>query len=191
MVLHGGMAHPHCASRCPRLVTASQGAWPQLTPPTAAHRPAALLRDHFFPLHVRPLPRHRQRHLARGGRRWRLSSGPIASQRPRTTQAWRVAAWRVAVQLARPTAGAYDLLEQNFVFVGGTSALTEGAPYVDPRSGVRSNWPPRSYRLAWSARTGETCCSVFWVKLNQRFHLLRPEATRYVDAYESAIYNAA
>ena len=46
----------------------------------------------------------------------------------------------------------------------------------------------------WAGRTGsatgETCCTTFWVKLNQRFHLLRPHEEKYVAQLESALYNA-
>jgi hypothetical protein len=34
-------------------------------------------------------------------------------------------------------------------------------------------------RIFPGTNTGETCCSTFWVKLNQRFHLLHPSDERY------------
>jgi len=37
--------------------------------------------------------------------------------------------------------------------------------------------------------TGETCGSVFWIKLNQRYHNLYPEEEKYVTEIEREIYN--
>jgi len=37
--------------------------------------------------------------------------------------------------------------------------------------------------------TGETCGSVFWIKLNQRFHKLFPEEEKYPNEIEREIYN--
>jgi len=37
--------------------------------------------------------------------------------------------------------------------------------------------------------TGETCGSVFWMKLNQRFHKLFPDQEKYVTEIEREIYN--
>jgi DUF1680 family protein len=39
------------------------------------------------------------------------------------------------------------------------------------------------------AQTGETCCSSFWIRYNQRFHLLRPNQEKYVNEIEKSIYN--
>lgn len=85
--------------------------------------------------------------------------------------------------------GAWELIRENFLHVDGTSSLTEGSPYVDPRTGRRGDWPPKSYRIAPGTKTGETCCTVFWVKLCQRLLLLDPDDVRPADEIEKAIYN--
>jgi DUF1680 family protein len=43
--------------------------------------------------------------------------------------------------------------------------------------------PPRSYN--------ELCCTAFWIWLNQRFHRLYPNETKYVDEIEKSLYNIA
>jgi len=52
--------------------------------------------------------------------------------------------------------------------VDGTNALREGRPDGG------TDWHPKSYPLRSGARTGETCCSIFWVKFCQRFQLMSP-----------------
>ena len=71
--------------------------------------------------------------------------------------------------------------------VDGTSALRE-ATAVDPTTGTSNELRTKTYRL--HASTGETCCSSFWVKLNQRMHLLHPEDERFSAEIEKTIYNA-
>lgn len=86
--------------------------------------------------------------------------------------------WLAAAQAA------WDLIVANFLNVDGTSALAEGRP----DSGT--DWHPKSYPLRPTARTGETCCSTFWVKFNQRFQLLAPSDERYAAEIEKTLYNA-
>jgi DUF1680 family protein len=77
--------------------------------------------------------------------------------------------------------GAWDLYHDNWEHVGGSIAITEFGEF-----------PPKSYRLVAQApfcETGETCGSVFWVRFNQRFHLLDPEQEKYVSEIEKSIYN--
>ena len=74
-------------------------------------------------------------------------------------------------------AGAWDLYHDNWEHTGGSIAICEGTDL----------YPPKSYYLHRS--TGELCGSVFWTFLNQRFHLLNPEAEKYVAEIEKSIYN--
>ena len=64
--------------------------------------------------------------------------------------------------------GAYETFLANFLNVDGTAALREGRPDGG------TDWHPKSYPLRSGARTGETCCSIFWVKFCQRFQLMSP-----------------
>lgn len=75
--------------------------------------------------------------------------------------------------------GGWDLYHENWEHVGGSIAICEGTDL----------YPPKSYFL--HRHTGELCGSVFWVKLNQRFHLLNPEEEKYVTEIEKSIYNVA
>jgi DUF1680 family protein len=77
--------------------------------------------------------------------------------------------------------GAWDLYHDNWEHVGGSIAITEFGEF-----------PPKSYRLKAQfpfCETGETCGSVFWVRFNQRFHLIYPEEEKYVNEIEKSIYN--
>ncbi len=73
--------------------------------------------------------------------------------------------------------GGWDLYHKNWEHVGGSIAICEGTEL----------YPPGSYFLHRS--TGELCGSVFWTYLNQRFHLLDPDAEKYVAEIEKSIYN--
>ena len=86
--------------------------------------------------------------------------------------------------------GAWEMLHGDFEHVDGTSSLTEGSPDTDPKTGQRRDWPAKSYRIRPGTGTGETCCSSFWIKLNQRFHLLTPTDERFAAEIETTIYNA-
>ena len=70
---------------------------------------------------------------------------------------------------------AWEMLRENWEHIGGAWALCEGKPY-----------PPQSYRLDC---TGELCGSVFWIKFNQRFHRLFPDAEPYLAEIEKSLYN--
>jgi len=73
--------------------------------------------------------------------------------------------------------GGWDLYKENWLHVGGSIAICEGTFL----------YPPQSYYL--TRHTGELCGSVFWIKLNQRFHYLNPDEEKYVNEIEKCIYN--
>ena len=75
--------------------------------------------------------------------------------------------------------GAWDLFHDNWEMTGGEMSINEGT-FV---------YEPRSYYLHLEA--GELCGNVFWIKLNQRFHNLRPEEEKYQAEIEKSIYNVA
>jgi DUF1680 family protein len=72
--------------------------------------------------------------------------------------------------------GGWELYHSNWEHVGGSIAICEGETYE-----------PKSYYL--HRHTGELCGSVFWMRYNQRFHLLYPDQERYVNEIEKSIYN--
>lgn len=47
-----------------------------------------------------------------------------------------------------------------------------------------------SYPIAPGTGTGETCCTTFWIKFNQRFQAVAPSNETYAAKIETAIYNA-
>jgi len=73
--------------------------------------------------------------------------------------------------------GAWDLYHDNWEHIGGSLAINEGTFLYEPKS----------YHLR--KQTGELCGNAFWIKLNQRFHLLWPEKEKYVAEIEKSIYN--
>ncbi len=75
--------------------------------------------------------------------------------------------------------GAWDLYHDNWEHIGGSLAINEGTFLYEPKS----------YYLRHE--TGELCGNSFWMKLNQRFHLLYPEEEKYVSEIEKSIYNVA
>ena len=75
--------------------------------------------------------------------------------------------------------GAWDLYHDNWEHIGGSLAINEGTFLYEPKS----------YYLRHE--TGELCGNSFWIKLNQRFHLLYPEEEKYVNEIEKSIYNVA
>jgi DUF1680 family protein len=75
--------------------------------------------------------------------------------------------------------GAWDLYHDNWEHIGGSLAINEGTFLYEPKS----------YYLR--KETGELCGNSFWMKLNQRFHLLYPEEEKYVSEIEKSIYNVA
>ena len=74
---------------------------------------------------------------------------------------------------------AWHMLRDNWEMPGGSWALVE----------AQRN-PPKSYLLGRKSRSGEECCAVFWIKLNQRLHLLFPEKEVFVSEIEKSIYTA-
>ncbi len=74
---------------------------------------------------------------------------------------------------------AWEMLRDKWEMPGGSWALCE-----------RRRYPPKSYQLGARSRSGELCCAVFWVKLNQRLHLLFPENETFVNEIEKSIYSA-
>jgi len=76
--------------------------------------------------------------------------------------------------------GAWEMIHRHWQHAGGSIAICEGHDY-----------PPDSRFIDRKKHTGEFCGSVFWAKLGQRFHMLRPEEERYVAEIEKAIYNVA
>jgi len=75
--------------------------------------------------------------------------------------------------------GAWDLFHDNWEHIGGSLAINEGTFLYEPKS----------YYLRYE--TGELCGNSFWIKLNQRFHLLYPDQEKYVSEIEKSIYNVA
>lgn len=75
--------------------------------------------------------------------------------------------------------GAWDLYHDNWEHIGGSLAINEGTFLYEPKS----------YYLR--RETGELCGNSFWIKLNQRFHLLYPTEEKYVNEIEKSIYNVA
>ena len=75
--------------------------------------------------------------------------------------------------------GGWDLYHNNWEHIGGSLAINEGTFLYEPKS----------YYLR--KETGELCGNAFWIKLNQRFHLLYPEEEKYVAEIEKSIYNVA
>ena len=75
--------------------------------------------------------------------------------------------------------GAWDLYHDNWEHIGGSLAINEGTFLYEPKSNYLRH------------ETGELCGNSFWIKLNQRFHLLYPEEEKYVNEIEKSIYNVA
>ena len=73
--------------------------------------------------------------------------------------------------------GGWDLYRDHWEHIGGVISISEGTDL----------YPPDSNPLR---RGGELCGNVFWVQLNQRFHLLYPKEEKYVTEIEKSIYNA-
>ena len=49
-------------------------------------------------------------------------------------------------------------------------------------------YPPDSYFLSGNP-TGELCGSSFWIRVNQRFHTMRPDTEIYTWEIERSLYN--
>jgi uncharacterized protein len=72
--------------------------------------------------------------------------------------------------------GGWEIYNQNFEHIGGTTAICEG-----------SYFPPKSFYL--NSHTGETCGSVFWTNINSRLLHLYPTEEKYASEIEKSIYN--
>ncbi len=77
---------------------------------------------------------------------------------------------------------AWNMLHDKWEHVGGSWALCEYFKYP-PK--YPYPYVPRSYITT----TGELCCSVFWIKFNQRYHRFYPDDEKYVNEIEKSIYN--
>lgn len=75
--------------------------------------------------------------------------------------------------------GGWDLYHNNWEHTGGSLAINEGNFLYEPKSNYLRH------------ETGELCGNSFWIKLNQRLHLLYPEEEKYVNEIEKSIYNVA
>jgi hypothetical protein len=93
---------------------------------------------------------------------------------------------------------AWAMFRESFLHVGGAMALNEGSHGTNLSLGLW--YPPKSYYLEGAASTGfqrkhnphisgETCGSVFWVKLNQRFHRIFPTNESFVAEIERSLLN--
>jgi len=82
------------------------------------------------------------------------------------------------VKYLQAVLNAWTMLHDKWEMPDGSWALVE----------ARRN-PPKSYLLGSSSRSGELCCTVFWIKLNQRLHLLFPEQEAFVSEIEKSIYS--
>ena len=85
---------------------------------------------------------------------------------------------------------AYEMYRESWQHVGGGIVMCEndemypGCNWLAPTIGVVAPGTPRG-----GHDYGELCCSVFWIKLNQRFHWLNPEEERFVNEIEKSVYN--
>ena len=76
----------------------------------------------------------------------------------------------------------WQMFRDYWVHVGGSIALCE------EHNGVQ-NYFPGSYHITSDRHTGETCCSVWWLWLNDLLLQLHPEETKYADEIERSLYN--
>jgi DUF1680 family protein len=76
--------------------------------------------------------------------------------------------------------GAWQMLADNYIHIGGSLAICEAGP---------GSYPPRSYLLAGRNHTGETCGSVFWMDINHRLLQFFPDEVKYADAMEQTMIN--
>lgn len=99
----------------------------------------------------------------------------------------------------RAVKGGWKMLRESFIHIGGSIALNEGSHGTNLSEGLW--YPPKSYYLEGAPtatfqnattlghKTGETCGSVFWIKLNQRFHHHFPSDEGYVAEIERSLLN--
>lgn len=74
--------------------------------------------------------------------------------------------------------GYYEMNVENFMHKGGIAAICEHTEYS-----------PKSYHLDTIYHTGETCGSVFFIELSQKFLNLYPTNEMYAANIEQALYN--
>lgn len=73
--------------------------------------------------------------------------------------------------------GAWEMFRNYWIHVGGSIAMNEERYYA-----------PASYYLTTNP-TGELCGSSFWIRVNQRFHQLRPTVEVYTWEIERSLLN--
>jgi uncharacterized protein len=73
---------------------------------------------------------------------------------------------------------AHRMLREKWQIPGGAFTLCEHSPF-----------PPKSYFIDNHYKSIELCGAVFWVKLNQRLHMLFPDVEEYVNEIEKSIFN--
>jgi hypothetical protein len=76
--------------------------------------------------------------------------------------------------------GAWQMLRDHYIHVGGSLAICEAGP---------GSYPPGSYLLDGRNHTGETCGSIFWMDINHRLLRFFPDEARYADAMEETMVN--
>lgn len=76
--------------------------------------------------------------------------------------------------------GAWDIVHDHFLHVGGSLAICEAAC---------GKYPPGSYFLHEKQHTGENCGSVFWIEINHRLLQLFPQEAKYADEIERSLLN--
>jgi DUF1680 family protein len=76
--------------------------------------------------------------------------------------------------------GAWQMLNDNYIHIGGSLAICEAGP---------GSYPPGSYLLEKRNHTGETCGSVFWMDINHRLLQFFPDEAKYADAMEATMIN--
>jgi DUF1680 family protein len=86
--------------------------------------------------------------------------------------------------------GAWQIVHDNYLHVGGTLSICEG---------YDGAYPPGSYFLNTAgavasknkgrSHTGETCGSIFWTDINHRFLQFFPDQAKYADEIEKEIVN--
>lgn len=74
--------------------------------------------------------------------------------------------------------GAWDLIKDNYLHVGGSIAICE-----DRYDG----YPYKSYYL--TKHTGENCGGVMWINFNHRLLQLYPDEEKYANEIEKTLYN--
>ena len=74
--------------------------------------------------------------------------------------------------------GAWEIYRNNFIHVGGSSAICEGCDNA---------YPYQSYYL--NKHTGENCGGELWIDFSHRLSQLYPDQEKYVSEIEGTLYN--